>query len=170
MNIILIGFKSSGKTTIGKRLAEQHNCSFYDSDELLLRIGHQNSCYDLFKFLGEKEFRKMEKKIILGLNVNNAVIALGGGSLSQKVAKHLKTNGFFIYLDVNPKILEKRILSTANFLSENKNFKEEFWHIYKQRGKKFKKFAHISVEIDEQSVDEVVKVICSKIPLDQYLE
>ncbi len=81
-HILLTGFMGSGKTTIGKMLAQELNRPFHDLDEVIEQISQQ-TINEWFQ-LGELEFRKYEKERLLALlDLENAVIALGGGTLSN---------------------------------------------------------------------------------------
>jgi shikimate kinase len=79
--IILLGYMGSGKSTIGKLLAEKIDFSFFDLDNCIEK--NQNmSVTEIFKSHGELFFRKLEHnffKEILAKN-QNLVISLGGGT------------------------------------------------------------------------------------------
>ena len=81
-HILLAGFMGSGKTTIGKMVAKEINRPFHDLDEVIEQMSQQ-TINEWFQ-LGEVEFRKYEKELLLTLlGFENAVIALGGGTLSN---------------------------------------------------------------------------------------
>ena len=65
---------------------------------------------------GEKYFRKLEKKILLRfLEKNNIVISLGGGSiLNTSIRNKLIKNSITIFLNVDLKVLEKRLIKSIN--------------------------------------------------------
>ena len=77
--IVLIGFKSVGKTTIGKKLAEMWQLQWFDTDKILEeRWGAPVK--ELFKRLGEKAFRDLEINVLEELlRFNHVVISTGGG-------------------------------------------------------------------------------------------
>ena len=81
MNIILIGFRGTGKTTIGKILARQLGKGFIDADEYLEKKEGM-SIKDIFEKGGEKLFRDIESKVIAELPLlDDKVIATGGGAV-----------------------------------------------------------------------------------------
>ena len=101
MHLILFGFQGCGKTTVGKLLAAQLQRPFIDTDiRLEERTG--KPLRELYRALGEKEFRALEKQIIFELDLRpDAVIALGGGSvLDPENVRFLRAIGQLIYLDV----------------------------------------------------------------------
>ncbi len=99
-NIILIGMPSSGKSTLGKALAEKLSRPFFDSDDEIVKQ-EKRKITDIFANEGEEAFREIEKKAIASLAAKTAsVIATGGGAiLKEENVKRLKQNGKVIFLD-----------------------------------------------------------------------
>src|SRR5207302_1037919 len=113
VNLILFGFKASGKTYFGKKLANQLNCPFIDTDEELLGKFHSCSISQLYKTLGKKNFRHEEEKMIFSLHTQKqSVIALGGGGaiLNKNIVPFLQTLGDLIYLKTSFETVKERIL------------------------------------------------------------
>lgn len=101
-NIVLIGMPASGKTTVGKALAESLGRSFFDSDEeIVKREGIAVS--EIFAVKGEEYFRKCESEVIKELSaLQSSVIATGGGAvLNPRNTDLLKENGKIFFLDRN---------------------------------------------------------------------
>ncbi len=99
-NVVLIGMPSSGKTTIGKILAEDLSRKLYDlDDEIEKHIGCTIAEY--FKNHTEKDFRDIETQITKEISQkNNIVIATGGGCiLREENVNALRTNGRLYFLD-----------------------------------------------------------------------
>ncbi len=99
-NIVLVGMPSSGKTTVGKILAEQMERSFYDlDDEIETRIGCTIAEY--FETHSEKDFRKIEAEITKEISMKNGVIiATGGGCvLKNENVRALRSNGRLYFID-----------------------------------------------------------------------
>ena len=101
-NIVLTGMPGSGKSTIGKILAEKLGFDFYDTDKL---IEHktQKTIPEIFAECGEDEFRKIESEVIFEISsVQGAVIATGGGAiLNNENIKLLRQNGRIYFIDRN---------------------------------------------------------------------
>jgi shikimate kinase len=123
-NIVLIGFKKSGKTTLGKLLAKTLAKPFIDTDawieELYFRGRlEKKSVYEIYKDVGEDFFRSLESLVIGAVaEEKGVVIATGGGSLlSKNNTEALKKNGFFVFLDAPLDLLEKRIRSSSSYLN-----------------------------------------------------
>lgn len=104
MNIILIGMPASGKTTVGKRLAEELNFNFIDTDKLLPPIPI------IIELMGENFFLQWEEEKIMSIECNKTVIATGGSVvLSDKSMAYLKSIGSIIYLDMPLNKIKSRI-------------------------------------------------------------
>src|SRR5690606_5153427 len=80
--IVLIGYMSSGKSTVGKVLAKQLQKDIIDFDKYIEAKENQN-IPEIFKQKGELYFRKKEAQYLAELLENNskAVVSLGGGAL-----------------------------------------------------------------------------------------
>jgi shikimate kinase len=110
MNIVLIGYRCSGKTSVGKRLAAMLGLSFYDADVLIQEQNGQ-TIREIVASGGWTLFRSLEKKVIAELSLRNqCVIALGGGAiLDPDNIKALKINGRFIWLVANIQTIVTRM-------------------------------------------------------------
>lgn len=105
-SIVLIGMPSSGKTTVGRILAEKCGKQLADTDEYIVRkIGMSIS--DFFAKHGEAEFRKIEKETVAELSATGGrIIATGGGAvLDAENVRALKQNGVLVFLDRRPENL-----------------------------------------------------------------
>ena len=108
MNIALIGMMGSGKTTLGKELAKRLGYKFIDMD---LYIENETGMIinDIFAKYGEAWFREYERKVLKDFfNMDNLIIATGGGIIKNKDNKNL-IDGKCIYLSVPLEVLEKRL-------------------------------------------------------------
>src|SRR5690554_1254757 len=88
MNIYLIGMPGSGKTTLGKRLAEKLNMPFIDLDN---HIEQKHLLYvdEIFEMYGEEKFRLLETESLKDVENLNSVISTGGGIVMKKSNKSL---------------------------------------------------------------------------------
>ena len=112
MNLLLFGFKASGKTHFGKLLAHQMHRPFIDTDDLIIELYQKNrNIHQIYKDLGAVNFRILEKKALhLLKNVQNTIIALGGGSvLDPDNVAFLHTVGALVFLKTSHTTLRERI-------------------------------------------------------------
>lgn len=110
-NIVLCGFMGSGKSTIGKALAEKLNLEFIDTDTLI-EENEGMKISQIFEKYGEKYFRECETKLIEKLSQGKGrVIALGGGlAANSENHKFLKNSGKIVFLNCSIEETLKRIL------------------------------------------------------------
>ena len=112
--IYLVGFMASGKTTIGRRLADELGWHFADLDEDI-EAQQGTTIAELFDTRGEEEFRRIEtaaieKRVRLIERGRPMVVALGGGTFTQQVNyEMLENNGITVWLDCPFPIVYERV-------------------------------------------------------------
>jgi shikimate kinase len=81
-HVALVGFMAAGKSTIGRRLARELGCPFYDTDVLIARA--HGTVATIFADEGEAAFRRYEREAIAQAlsSGEGGVVALGGGALT----------------------------------------------------------------------------------------
>lgn len=164
MNLILFGFKSCGKTTLGKMIAARLNRPFYDTDRMVEALyysqtGQQRSFKEIFKHEGEKAFRSLEAAAVQQLkNVQNAVIALGGGLILDPAnAAILAKLGQLVYLRVSKETLKRRILSRELPAYLDPSDPEgSFERMYKEREAKYEAILALPIDLEAKKQDQVV--------------
>lgn len=118
MNLILVGYRGSGKSTVGALLAERLHRRFIDLDQLVVeRAG--KSIREIFAEEGEAGFRRREHEVCQSLRrTRNSVIALGGGALIDPENRTLMRRlGKIVWLRAPAIVLWSRIKNdpeTAN--------------------------------------------------------
>lgn len=111
MSVILIGYRGSGKTTVGKRLADSLWLKFVDTDDLIVKSAGK-TIKEIFETEGEERFRQLETVAIKqALAMSDYVIALGGGAITREENRNLiKASGLkCVFLRCEPQELLKRI-------------------------------------------------------------
>lgn len=113
--IILIGFMGSGKTTLGKKLANKLVYEFIDTD-LLIEGFYGKTIPEIFDTEGEKKFRELEQLIVSELESReNCIISVGGGlPCHEDNMDKLLALGKVIYLERSPKELFHRLINKKN--------------------------------------------------------
>jgi len=166
MNIILIGMRGSGKSTIGKILSKKTNKTFYDLDKLLVqKIGI--SIPEIIKKYDWEYFRDKESEIVEEISKEtNAIIATGGGIvLRQKNIDILKKNGKFIYMKTSIDTMIKRIGDNKNrpSLTNKKFLREELEEVLPQRKNLYESTADVTITTDNKTpksiADEVITIL-----------
>jgi shikimate kinase len=110
MKIVLIGYRCTGKTSVGKRLAERLGIPFYDTDELIQRDAGK-TIRELVDQEGWDAFRARERAIIKQLPLSaDAVIAAGGGAIMDAAnRKALKEKGLCVWLTADVRTIVERM-------------------------------------------------------------
>lgn len=110
MNIVLTGFMASGKTTIGKRIAEISDYTFIDTDEMIIEK-EERTINEIFEKDGEEYFRKIESEIISKVSgMDNMIISTGGGTvLNKNNICVLRRNGVVFNLAPDFSVIESRM-------------------------------------------------------------
>ena len=85
VSIVLIGYRGSGKSTIGRKLADRLWQPFVDTDELVVRKAGGKTIAEIFEAGGEQQFRDLESDAVREVSLlQEHVIALGGGALIRE--------------------------------------------------------------------------------------
>ncbi len=149
-SIFIVGPMGAGKTTVGKRLADQRGMDFLDSDhEIEARCGVDISY--IFEKEGEAGFRRREKLVIAELTGRtNAVLATGGGViLDPENRQHLASRGFVVYLHAS---VNQQMLRTARCenrpLLQAPNRREVLAQLLDQRDPLYREVADLVLESD----------------------
>lgn len=110
MNIVLIGYRCSGKTEVGKILARELEKDFLDTDELI-EDNAGCSIETIISRDGWNHFREIEKSLIEEVSRrNNLIIATGGGVvMDEDNVKNLKENAWIVWLNGESEVLRERM-------------------------------------------------------------
>ena len=160
MNIVLIGYRGSGKSTLGKRLASKLGMEFVDTDVLLVeRAG--KTIREIFAAEGEPGFRRRESAVIAEVAArDNHVIAAGGGAiLKPENVAALKRNARVVWLKAPPDVLFQRIQSDAATTATRPNLTaagglDEVTQILQARTPLYQAAADVSFEVTCLTIDE----------------
>jgi len=163
MNIILIGYRGSGKSVVGQRLAERLGRRFIDVDALIEKR-QKTSIQNLVESRGWAYFRRVEKKIIDEVSrKDSGVIAPGGGAvLDPENVKSLRSKGLIIWLKAEPEVLARRLEGDANTNRRRptltgKGTLEELKEVLLARLPYYQKAAEAEIDTSTLEPEEVVE-------------
>lgn len=185
--IYLVGVKHSGKSTLGKRVAQLlPSVHFVDTDDLIVQKVDR-SVRDFYASEGKEAFWSVEynvtKEYVDTFEGNFLLVATGGGVVDNKpLFEYMRKEGTLLYLWVDKEVAFQRIVANGlpPFL-DKASPKESFYHLFLHRDALYRKFCDYMVELyDYQNLSEqtlllkkqVEKIIedghiCRKIPLEQ---
>ena len=169
MNLFLIGYRCTGKTTIGKAIAAAIEWSFVDADTLLVR-----ECGKPIKEIVDTEgwdaFRRMERSTLKQLcTADRQIVATGGGVVLDKAnIKAMKTSGMVIWLGATAETIQKRMLqdkNTGNFRPAltDKGRMGEIEDLLLKRNPYYESASDFSIQTDDVPVSEITQTIIEKL-------
>ncbi len=162
MNIVLIGYRGTGKSTVGKVLAKKLSRLLIPMDKLIVKkagIGIP----EIVEKHGWDYFRDLESDVAAEVSkMDNCIIDCGGGViLRDENVKNLKQNGICFLLIADIDTIISRIQGDANrpALKEGMSFKEEQEKVLKEREPKYKAAADVEIDTAVLSVEQAVEKI-----------
>lgn len=166
MNIVLIGYRGTGKSAIGKVLAEKLNRPLIPMDEQIVEKAGM-SIPEIVERHGWDYFRDLESEVAAEIsNKDNCIIDCGGGViLREENVNNLKRNGKCFLLKADIETIIKRIQGDANrpALKEGMSFKEEQEKVLKERDHKYKAAADVEIDTSLLSIEQAVEKILENI-------
>jgi shikimate kinase len=166
--IFLIGFRGSGKSTVGRLLADRLGWTFLDADvELERRAGR--TIAELFAAEGEAGFRDRESALLGELaGLREHVIATGGGVvLSPANRQRLRDSGHCIWLTGDPTTLFQRLQGDASTRDRRPALTalpgpDEVEQLLQAREPLYREVAHLIASTEEQSPEAIVSTILTR--------
>jgi len=160
MNIVLVGFMGTGKTSVGRLLAQKAGMKYISTDEVI-EDKERRSINDIFKKNGEAYFRRVEKEVVKKVSeLDRFIIDAGGGAvLDEENVRNLQQNGKIICLEAGvDAILErtKRYRHRPLLNADNPRAKVE--ELLKTRAP-FYAQADVSIDTTALTVEQVAERI-----------
>ncbi len=158
--VILTGFMGSGKSTVGRLLANNLACPLVDLDTVIVDATGR-SVNEIFAQDGEAGFRLLESKYLQQvLRKGRSVIATGGGAvLSPENRTLMRSRGIVVNLMVSlPQVLQRLNGATNRPLFNCKDTEERVKSLMEER-KQFYADADIRIDTDGKSVEDVAAEI-----------
>ena len=163
--IFIIGFMGAGKTTIGKKLAEDYGRQVIDTDEWI-EEQEKMKIRDIFQQHGETYFRKLESQALFGIGDSGAIITTGGGIILDRAnRKRLKESGRTVFLQCEPEVFLERLEGDDSRPLIRDKSAEEIIDLYKARLPLYLECASAIVDTGSLSVEDAVKAIAQRMNL-----
>lgn len=167
-NIILIGMKACGKSTVGKLLAKKLGLDLIELDSEiekahLMEKKKKLTFREIFKKHGTVYFRELELEILKNIfqekRTRKFVLSCGGGTpLNEDNQKILKKLGRVFFLDVDEEVLLPRILKHGipAFFPFPNNPKKSLRELLKERRPIYKAIANKIISLESESPEKLV--------------
>jgi shikimate dehydrogenase len=159
VRIILIGYRGTGKTSVGRALARELHLPFIDTDALIengeaMRIG------EIFRQKGEACFRNLEKGVIQALPRDDAVVSTGGGAiLDPENVKMLRAGSTVFLLSADPDTIVRRIRNSQRPPLTELSLADEVRHLLEIRAPYYRSAADYCLDTGTQEVPVLVHMI-----------
>jgi shikimate kinase len=171
MNLFLIGYRGSGKTTVAAALAGQLGWPWIDADlELERRAG--KSIKQIFAESGEQAFRELESAVIADLaGGERQIIALGGGAiLRDENRQAIAGRGQVVWLQASPATLLERIHADPATAERRPNLTgqgglAEIRELLAARTPLYAACADLTIDVERLSPEEIARVIVDSLSL-----
>jgi len=164
MKIFLIGYMGSGKSTLGRRIANRMGFDFVDMDPTI-EAAEKETIADIFKNRGEEAFRVLEHELIKTFkDIPKAIISTGGGApCFHDNLNLMNETGRTIYLRLSPAALVKRLIHSKNVrplvIGKSEDELKQFIHKHILEREKYYNMASIVVEGQDPDLDDLVSKI-----------
>ncbi|MGQ0556025.1 MAG: shikimate kinase [Nitrospiraceae bacterium] len=166
MNVVLIGYRGTGKSTVGKIVAARLGRVLVSTDAEIVRLAGQ-SIPEIVEKNGWEYFRDLETKICQDLaGRDEVVIDTGGGAiLRSKNVEGLKHTGKLFWLTASVETIAKRIGSDTQrpSLTGTKSFIDEIQDVLRERTPKYQAAANHVIETEGKSLTQVADEILERL-------
>lgn len=157
--VVLVGLPGSGKTTIGKRVANALGLDLVDTDHLL--EGQAGlPCGKLLSTVGEPEFRRLEALAVADALHTGGVVSLGGGAVVTESTRKALEGHTVVYLNVS---IEEGVRRTSR--NDNRpllnvsNPREKYQQLFDERSDLYESVSDFMVHCDSKGPQRVVAAI-----------
>jgi shikimate kinase len=164
MNIVLTGFMGTGKTVVGRHLAQELHAPFVDVDSAIVKKAGK-PIKDIFATQGEDTFRALENEVIAELSRDDkTVIATGGGALLDAQNRtNLQKNGILVCLTARMGTLLERLKDDLTRpLLAGENIEQKVERLMQERQSIYNA-CPIQVDTDGKTIAQVAEEIIQKV-------
>jgi len=164
-NIVLIGYRGCGKTTVGTILADKLGNDFIDID-LLIEEKQHCSIAEIFATHGQDFFRDLETEMISSLAASRqTVISVGGGAIERlENRRQIAQLGLVVWLTAAEDTLHRRILADARSASSRPPLSfdqslDEIRSLLARRNPHYQEIANLEIDSSSLSPENVAELI-----------
>jgi shikimate kinase len=161
---VLVGLPGSGKSTIGRRLAKVLDLEMLDTD-VAIEKATGRTIADIFSSDGEKEFRRIEERVIRdALASHDGILSLGGGAVTTPGVREALAGHTVVYLEISAAEGVRRTGgTTVRPLLAGGDRGEKFKALMTQRVPLYRQVATMRVNTNHRNPGAVVRHIVSRL-------
>lgn len=171
MNLFLIGYRATGKTTVASELAERLSAPWVDADQEIQRRAGKTIA-EIFAEEGEEAFRRWETRVVRDLaERSGAVIALGGGAvLREENRRALAGRGKTVWLRASIPTIHRRLAGDPHTAANRpslteRGLTEEVEAMLTRRAPVYAACADFAVDVDDKSPEAIAEEILALLDL-----
>lgn len=161
MNLILCGMMGCGKTTIGRKIAENTGKRWLDTDDFI--VEKHGKITDIFAKHGEAYFRDLETETVRALAQEDGLIISVGGGLVLRAENNalLRQNGKIVYLRANIETLLSRLQKDTQrpLLQSDEGLSTRLTGLLTVRAPIYERVCDYAVDVDGKTPDEIAAEI-----------
>jgi len=170
-HLFLTGYRGTGKSSVGRRLAEHLGVPLIDLDERVVRLAGQ-TIREIFAAGGEEAFRELESEALLAvIREPRSVVALGGGAVLRAENREvIRGAGGCVWLDADADTLTQRIAGDAASSGQRPSLtglpaRDEVVSLLEQRRPLYDQVADHRIETAGKSVEAVAGEVLQRLRL-----
>ena len=171
MNIVMIGYRASGKTLVGQMLADRLGWSYLDVDRGIEEKEGGKSIAEIFESSGESHYRDVEAQVTEEmLGQDECIISFGGGTIMRDSTQaRIGADTKVVYLEASPDVLWERSQADPETGKNRPSLmgglggKEEIVAMLKKRAPIYEHFADLVIDATlppEQLVEQIMATFC----------
>ena len=164
-NVILVGYRGTGKTTVARQLAVQLGWQAVDADDAIEKLAGK-TIKEIFADDGEATFRDLESQVVKELTSgDDQVLAMGGGAILRATNRNvMRENGLVFWLTADAETLFPRIIGDPSTNARRPNLTSaggirEIENLLAERQDAYRAAAHHEIDTIGRSPEEVVTAI-----------
>jgi shikimate kinase len=169
MNLFLIGYRCTGKTSVGKALSQKLRLAFVDADQLLIQ-NERKTIAEMVDINGWAYFRRQEKEIMQSIcRRDGQVVATGGGVvLDSGNVTVMKNCGRLVWLRANPETIRKRMQQDNLTAGQRpaltcRGASIEIESVLKERTSYYRAAMDFSIDTDGRSIKDICRMIVNSL-------
>lgn len=157
-NLVFIGMPGSGKSTVGVLVAKRLGLGFIDTD-LLIQQAEGRTLQEIVDQDGYLALRKVEERVLLGLQERGGVISTGGSAVySERAMDHLRQAGTVVFLDIPLSVVRERI-GDYSLRGISRRPGQSLEALYNERFALYSRYADLTVPGQGLTQEEVCQLV-----------
>ncbi len=163
MNVVLVGYRGTGKSVVAQQLAVRLGLKVVSLDEELQRKAGKG-IPDVVQERGWPGFRDLEEEIVRAFAAQDGQVIDCGGGVIEREANFdtLRAAGPVVWLKASPQTIVERIAGGHQrpSLTGTKSFTDEVVEVLQRRTPLYRRIAHHAVDTDARTIEEVTSEVC----------